>query len=241
MTLEKRLESLGLTSQEATIYLTLLQSGELPASQVANQVGLQRTTAYAILKGLVQRGFVLAYLKTGRQVFIAEKPQNLVGHFEQKLKNFTDGIPLFASLEKKQIKTTGVRFIETTTELKRFYGVILREYRGRSYVAMGNTQAWEGLDAEFFTQYRKDRAAVGIHTRLLLSGDSRAVNREERDLGREVKFLPKKYQFKSTIDIFDDKILIVSPEQTSIAVVIAVPAMIDIFKSTFELIWDLID
>ena len=40
------------------------------------------------------------------------------------------------------------------------------------------------------------------------------------------------------MNIFNDKILIISPHITSLAVVIAVPVMVDIFKSMFEIIWE---
>lgn len=238
MKVEQRLQDIGLSEPESAIYLALLRSGGLPASAVAKEVGLRRTTAYAILKGLAQKGFVEVFIKRGRQIFIAEKPRNVAGYFEKKLQAFTDGIPLLESLEKKQTQASGVRFIETIEELRRFYVGILREYRHRSYAAMGNSNAWQGLDPEFFIQFRKDRAAAGIHTRILLSHDSKETNPKENNLLREVKFLPQKYAFKSTIDIFDDKILIVSPDQTSLAVVIAVPAMVDIFRSTFDLVWE---
>ncbi|MBP6945042.1 hypothetical protein KBD61_04205 [Patescibacteria group bacterium] len=240
MNAEQRLQDMGLSEQEAAIYLILLKTGGLPASLAAKEVGLRRTTAYAILKGLAQKGFVEVFIKRGRQIFIAEKPQHIAGYFEKKLKAFTEGIPLFESLEKKHIQTTGVRFIETVDELKRFYTGILREYRHKSYAAMGNSNAWQGLDPTFFIQFRKDRAAAGIHTRILLSSDSHETNPKEHNLLREVKFLPAKYLFKSTIDIFDDKVLIISPDQSSLAIVIAVPAMVDIFRSTFDMIWDVV-
>ncbi len=240
MNAEKSLTELGLSPQESIVYVALLKSGEVPASLLAKAVTMQRTTAYTILKELVTKGFAIAYQKRGRQVFVAEKPQNVAGYFEKKLKSFTEHIPLLETLEKKQLQISGLRFIETLPELKRFYANILREYRGRSYAAMGNSNAWQGLDETFFVQFRKDRAALGIRTRLLLSPDSRITSPKDKALLREVKFVPKKYAFKSTIDIFDDKILIIGPNQTSLAVVIAVPDMVDIFKSTFELMWDLL-
>ena len=50
--------------------------------------------------------------------------------------------------------------------------------------------------------------------------------------------MPERFKFKSTIDIYADKVLIVSPELSSLAVVIAIPAMVDVFKSAFEMIWE---
>jgi len=51
-------------------------------------------------------------------------------------------------------------------------------------------------------------------------------------------FSIKRNEFKSTLNIFKDKVLIINPESSSLAVVIAVPAMVDIFRSMFEIIWD---
>jgi sugar-specific transcriptional regulator TrmB len=239
MTPEKSLQEMGLSDQEAAIYMALLKTGGLAASLVAKETGLRRTTAYAILKGMTRKGFVTVFVRKGRQVFVAEKPQSVAGYFEKRLKNFSEGIPMLELLEKKQLKSGGLRFIESVDELKRFYAGILREYRGRSYDALGNSNAWQGLEPEFFIQYRKDRANAGIRTRVLITADSGPASPTDPALLREVKFLPKNYAFKSTMDIFDDKVLIISPEQTSLAIVIAVPAMVDIFKSTFQMLWDL--
>ena len=38
--------------------------------------------------------------------------------------------------------------------------------------------------------------------------------------------------------MFDDKVLVVSPDLTALAVVIEIPVMVDIFKSIFEALWD---
>lgn len=241
MNAERSLRNLGLSPQESLIYVALLKSGGLPASAVAKEVGLRRTTAYAILKGLAEQGFVAVYVRKGSQIFMAEKPHRVAEYFERKLASFTAAIPLLEAFDKKHLQTSGLRFIETLDELKRFYAGILKEYRHKSYLIMGNTHTWEGLDHDFFTEYRKERAAAGIHTKLLLTDDSRSISPKDGNLRREVKFLPARYAFKSIFDIFDDKVLIVSPDQTSLAVVIAVPAMVDIFRSTFRLIWDLVE
>lgn len=240
MNIQTRLEELGLSKQEARVYLALLEHGECSASSLAKITSLQRTTAYAILKNLVRQGFVISSIVRRGQVFRAEKPQLLAHYYEKRLRSFVEGIPFLETLEKQQIKTAGLRFIETPSELKRFYQTILREYRGRSYVAMGNSNAWQGIEPEFFVEFRKERARAKIQTRLLLTADSDQTSPTDPTLLREIKFLPKKYTFQSTIDIFDDKILIVSPEQTALAVVIAVPAMVDIFSSVFELLWDVL-
>jgi hypothetical protein len=53
-----------------------------------------------------------------------------------------------------------------------------------------------------------------------------------------MKLLPPNYDFKTNIDIFDDKILVIGPDLSSLAVVIKIPAMTDVFKSIFEILWE---
>lgn len=235
------MKELGLSDEEVSIYLSLLRSGGAIASTVAKEVGMKRTSVYAVLKGLMQKGFVTMYYRKNKQLYYAEKPMRVANYFEKKLDAFTAIIPVLETLDKKQTQAFGLRFIISLDELKNFYHGVLEEYKGDEYCAIGSTNAWQGLEPDFFVQYRKDRAAAHIKTRILITEESRTVNPDDATLLRRVKFLPEKYRFKSTIDIFHDKVIIVSPELSSLAVVIAVPAMVDVFQGMFDMIWDFCD
>lgn len=232
------LKNLGLSDQEAQIYLALLRLGGSLASALAKDTGVKRTTIYALLKGLAQKGFIMMYYRKSKQYYYAERPARLVAHLEKKLSAFTEIIPTLESFDKKQAQAIGLRFIETKDELKKFYADVLQEYKNKEYHIIGSLHGWEDLDPAFFIQYRKDRGRANIKTKLLLTHDSRKDNPPDPALRREVRYLPPQYAFKSTIDIYKDKILIVSPELSSLAVVIQIPAMTDIFKSVFQMLWD---
>ncbi|MDO8240620.1 MAG: helix-turn-helix domain-containing protein [Candidatus Moranbacteria bacterium] len=225
----------GLSESEAQTYLTLFRLGGATASVLAKETGLQRTTVYPILKSLAKKGCVLVYFRKNQHHYYAQKPDKLASLFEKKLEFFNSVVPLFESMDRKQAQAIGVRFIETKEELRKFYMDILDDHK--SYRIIGNAHTWQNIDPEFFEQYREMRADLKIKTRLLLSADSKQDNPTAKDLLREVRFLPAEYEFKSTMNIFNDKVLIISPETSSLAVVIAVPAMVDIFKSMFEIIW----
>jgi len=232
------LKNLGLDEHESNIYLALLRLGGSRASVVAKSVGLKRTTVYPILKTLASRSFVKVYFRKNTRFYYAQKPARVAAIFEKKLESFESIIPNLETIEKRQASLFGLRFIETMDELKEFYTGVLVECKNKDYLIIGSAPAWEGLDPKFFVKYRKDRAKNKIKTKLILSSESKDVNPEEKELLREYKYLPAKHKFKSTVDIFDDKILIVSPELSSLAVVIAVPAMVDVFKSVFYMLWD---
>lgn len=233
--------NLGLTAQEATVYVACLKIGTGPASVVAKAAQLNRTTVYPILKSLARSGFVSVTYKNRSRQYRAQRPSKIAHHFQQHLASFEAIIPnLNALTESGNGEMPGLRFIETVLELHTFYEQIILDLKGKQYYTIGSTVVWLGLDPEFFTQYWKDRAKAKIKTHVLITEDSRSVNPTDPALLRIVKYLPPQYTFKSTIDIYPDKILIVGPQLSSLAVVIEVPAMTDIFKSVFELLWDML-
>ncbi len=232
------LQTLGLTEDEARTYLALLKFGGANAIALSKEVGLKRTTIYPILKSLHEKGFASTYFHNSKRLYRAEKPDKVAGQFEKRLASFSAIIPELKTIEKQTVSMIGLRFIETKQELERFYAGILIEYKNKSYSIIGSAKAWEGIDREFFQKFRRDRADAKIKTRILLSADSVEASPDDEKLLREVRVLPKKHTFKSTMDIFDDKILIVSPDQTALAVVIEIPSMVDIFKEMFEMLWE---
>jgi len=234
------IKNLGLDDQEANIYLALLRLGGLKASTIAKEVGLKRTTIYPILQSMAQRGLVNVFYRKSERMYYAEKPTKVVAVMQKKLDLFENIIPVLGVMQKNTGGQIGLQFIETLPELKNFYLKILDEYKNKSYRVIGSATGWEGLDPKWFIQFRTDRGQNNIHTRLLLTEESKNINPKNKKLLREFKYLPEKYQFKSTIDIYDDKILIVSPQLSSLAVVVAVPAMVDIFKSVFDIIWEML-
>ncbi|MBI5135247.1 helix-turn-helix domain-containing protein [Candidatus Uhrbacteria bacterium] len=233
------LKNLGLSEPEVSVYLALLKIGGSLASTVAKEAGLKRTTIYAILKTLSDKGFVSVYFRKNKRYYYAEKPQRLAQYFEKKLELFTNIIPTLESLGRKQDQQLGLRFIETKEELEAFYTSLLMRYKNKKYCIIGSLHGWEDIDPAFFKRFRVERGRTNIKTRLLLTADSRTDNPADPKLLRDVRYLPAKYTFKSTIDIYPDQILIVSPHLSSLAVVVAVPAMVDIFKSIFEVMWEM--
>lgn len=134
---------------------------------------------------------------------------------------------------------TGLHPIKTKKELRRFYTEILKKYRGQEYRIIGDISGWEKIDPVFLKRYRSNRAQAGIKTKILLSHGSKLHNPEDKSLLRECKYLPKEYAFENTVDIFDNYgVLIVSPNTKTLAIVIAIPAIVDVFKSIFEIIWE---
>jgi HTH-type transcriptional regulator, sugar sensing transcriptional regulator len=74
----KLLEQIGLTNEQAKIYLCLVSSGTLPARKIASESRVNRSLAYKILKQLVESGLVTENATPGKiSTFTALHPLKL--------------------------------------------------------------------------------------------------------------------------------------------------------------------
>ena len=233
------LKEFGLSEQETVVYTKLLEMGGADATSLAQYIDIKRTTVYPILERLISHGVVSSYDQGKKKLFTPIRPNKLPSLYEHKLQSLISIIPLLEKSQGTQTDEYGVRLIKSKRELEALYADILDEYRNREYYIIGSTPSFLNVDREFFINFRKKRAATGTKVKLLLSHDSRAEEgQKDPSLLREFKYLPEKYTFKSTIDIYDNKIVIVGPEVKALAVVIAIPPMVDVFRSIFEILWE---
>jgi sugar-specific transcriptional regulator TrmB len=235
------LKNLGLSDKEIAIYLALLKLGTTNATSLSKEVNLKRTSVYPILEKLVEQGLAKEHIQGKKKSFEATKPDQLKRLFERKILSLDAIVPYLNSLVGSNKKVHGVRFIKSKQELKGFYDEILEEYKESEYFAIGNVSNWFNIDKKYFLQYRKRRAEYKTKVKILLSSNSKEEpGQNDPSLLREYKYLPEKYNFKSTIEIFKDKIAIVGQDIDALCVVIEVPAMTDVFKSVFEILWEIL-
>jgi sugar-specific transcriptional regulator TrmB len=235
------LKDLGLSDQEIEVYISLLKTGGSDATSLSKQANIKRTTVYPILERLIKQNMVTAYEQGKKRFYSPIAPSRLASLFEMKIKNLFKVVPFLEKLKAENIKAYGIRMIQSKKDLRSFYTDILEEYKNKEYHIIGSTPTWLNTDKEFFIDYRKRRAMNNTKVRLLLSADSKKIiGLEDPSLLREHKYLPEKYVFKSTIDIFDDKIIIIGPSVDALAVVIEIPPMVDVFRSAFQILWDVL-
>ena len=233
------LQNLGLSNPEIVAYTSLLKIGETGASELAKEMNIKRTSVYPILENLIEKGVVNSYKRGSKTFFVSLSPSKLLSWYEHKLESLTSIIPVLEKLQGTQAKAYGVRFLQTKRELRSFYNEILDDYKDKTYYIIGNANTFINLDPDYILEFRRKRAALNIRTKLILSSDSKsAAGQDDPSLIRDFKYLPEKFKFDSTIDIFDDKILIIGPEVKSLGVVIAIPPMVDVFRSVFEVLWE---
>src|SRR3989338_736422 len=113
------LEQLGLDKKTEKVYRALLKLADSPATRVAKEAGLKRTSVYHILENLLQMGLASAYTHRGVKRYAAENPQKLKSYFEEKMILAGRLIPLLQREAMGKAKKINVRFFEGQNGLKR--------------------------------------------------------------------------------------------------------------------------
>ena len=141
-----KLMQFGLTRQEATIYLCLMQNKELSGYEVSKITGISRSNVYSALAGLVEKG--AAYLLEGNPnkytaVAAEEFCQNKIRHLNQLKQEIVHKIP------KITTDCEGYITISSHRHIMDKIAVMLENVAYRVYIAIPSeylAQFWEQLE-----------------------------------------------------------------------------------------------
>jgi len=181
MELKNILEEFGLSDKETNVYLALLELGPSPARAVSRRAGVNRGTAYDILRKLVDLGLASFYRK-GKQHFAAEPPERLVEAVEdkqtklQRLKvNITEKLPELKTLFVQQGGKPTIRVYEGSKGVKKILEDVLNTLSNNQikeyYVYSSSTAKDRQTVYQDFPQFNEKRIQKGINVRTISLGE----------------------------------------------------------------------
>lgn len=183
---------LGLTQNEETIYLFLLEYGATIASMVAKRLNLNRVTAYASLRSLKKKLLVTSFEKNGVAYFEAATPEEIVHLCKERVerqamleREAESMLPDLRELQARQIKPV----LEVKGELKYYQGIgavtmlvaeTLEEDEPEQLCFGLNTYHTDSKD-DSWKSYTKQRVANGMHVRSIQPDTPEAKQYQKRD------------------------------------------------------------
>lgn len=210
-------EKIGLSKNEAKVYLALLNLGSSLAGKITEKSAIHRRAVYDALNRLIGKGLVSYIIKSGKKYFIATNPEKLLEILKEKeedIKNKEETIkkilPELIS-EYKQTKSKLEASIYMGKEgLKTIMDIILKEKK--DWLSIGSTGKGPEILPYFLPGWHKRRLKLKIKYRGLIADtlEGRKRAKEFLKIGlAEIKFLPKDIQNPQTIWIFGNKVAII--------------------------------
>jgi HTH-type transcriptional regulator, sugar sensing transcriptional regulator len=237
------LEEIGLAEAESAVYIALLD-GAQSVSEVIKQTGEKRPTVYYSLNSLEKRGLVS---KTGKeygnkfQINSLKQLETIVQNNvreQEVLLEKTKKLITFYPKNTKQSKSL-VSYFESLESIKLaiFSSLYAKEKRVRSIVPAQNY--FHEMGQEFVLEYVKEKQKRKLKTIALWEDIPNKSTLSNYYDGANIRQLPidMHNSFDTTIFIFDNKTLYVSPKREQYAVLIQSEAHSKMMKAMFDNIW----
>src|SRR3989344_550645 len=218
---EKILQKIGLSDKEIKIYLTSLRLGPSSVRQVADSSGINRGTAYDILKSLIDLGLVSYYHKDKKQYFIAEDPEKIKDTIEDKKNELEKTrieldkiIPELKSIYNKAGEKPVVKLYDGFAGIKIILQDVLKSCAGetawdKEYYVYSSSTIKEYL-YNVYPDFSDDRIKQGIAVKVISIGPGG----ETRGLDTR-KWLTKKESSPTYTLIYQGKIAIISVDSNN--------------------------
>jgi len=237
------LQQLGLTSVQAKAYMQLIQSGEVPASELAKQIGETRTNTYMVLDKLIAMALVEKREQKKVATFRATNPTNLEKLTTEKKNSINSAesaikaaMPQLLSYYFTFSSEPGVRFYQGKEGIIKVYEDILRTKKPVYLIRTPSEQTYLGED--FMQKYIDKRVKLAIPVEAI-TPDIPAANHDksidESMLFHRTWFDKASYNAPVEINIYGDKVAYVSFGEEAIATIIDSPQIATAMKQLFGL------
>jgi len=229
---------LGLSEKEARLYLAALETGTGTVIQLSRKSGITRGSTYDILEEMLEKGYVSKIHKDKHMVFSPVDPEVLMKRFKDNIRDFEIALPELKGLLNKSSARPKVRYFEGLDGIKRVYEDTLTATT--EILNYSNTREilthWPSYNGD----YVKLRTRKKIFLRGIAQDDDygKKLSDDDPKFLREFRLLPPKdFQFTNEINIYDNKVAIVSFAPELIGIIIESQAIADTQRDIFKMSW----
>lgn len=238
------LTDLGLSENEARVYLACLSTGPAPILEISQVAGMKRTTVYSVVEYLKDKGLMRVELKENRKLFTAEHPDKLKSMIRLKEKIFEQNMPDILDLYNLKTNEGFIKYYEGLEAVKNVYNGLIRDVNpGDDYLIVSDYSQWRNLDPEFYDDFWIRRARRGVKTRMLLTDtpEARYAKKTEDRFGHKIKILPKDTNISTNLVITPQKVVTHQLTNPIFALVVENSSIIRMNTETFEIMWNSIN
>ncbi len=244
MILQEELTNLGLTAEEAKVYLSVVELGGSFVSAIARRAKVNRSTCYHTLDNLIKKGLISSYKKGKVLHFTAESPDRFMQMAEERMKRTKDLIPQLDSLTSSLAFKPKIRFYEGIEGVKSIFEDILKTKD--EVLGYTNIKDLTNLLPDYFRSYCHKKVKNNIRTRYIAPAlddgvdiiDDYYPKKYEPNLLEILMVNPTEFNFRNEIAIYGDKVAIIylNPDET-LGVIMESTTFAQSMKSFFDLAW----
>lgn len=237
------LEDLGLTENEARLYLASLSLGPTTVLSLAKTAEIRRTTVYSIIEALKKKGLMHIEITGFKKLYVAEHPDKLEAMIENKKSVLEKAAPEFLALYNLKGKESTVKYYEGIGAIKTIYDEVLQKIRpGDEYLVISDLQRFFDQDRAYFDNYLEKLQKNHSHTakKILATPSPQAdfQKKYSKNFNNQIKILPKTKKLSVDVMILPYAVTIFDLNEPLSAIRIENQSVIDLHKEMFEIMWN---
>lgn len=233
-----KLEKLGFTPNEATVYSYLMELGESSTGPIIKKTGLHRNIVYESLDSLVKKNVVAEITKSNKKHFRVKDPQILIDVAKNKL-----------SLTQDIVKQIQAKFNTIPHEIVIYEGqegwqsgwrTLMNQLKPKSVfytIGMGGDR-WIKLMGDFYVVYEQYAIKNKIIDKIVAYEHQRQEITEHQSKAiREIRYLPENNETPVGFEILDDRVFMEIYEEPATLIEIRSRAAAKGYKQYFDSLW----
>jgi len=242
---EPVLQQFGLSKNEAIIYEALLRHGEMGVSLLSRKSGVHRRNVYDTLQRLVEKGLVFEIVTQRETVYQGVDPKKFREFLQEKEEVLNRALPHMDSLYKQVANKSEVFVYRGPEGWKNYMRDMVR--LGDDAYFIGAKGCW--LDERvknFFPQFQKEFTKKNMTFWHIFDHEVKEEYPQILEhIGDKYRFLPAEFSTPCGIDIFGDRVNILSDmklggyEDYFSFTVVVNQQIADAFKTWFQFMYQM--
>lgn len=205
---QKELSELGLTHNEATIYETILSTGEASVTDISKASGIHRRSIYDTLERLVEKGIVFQIFGQKENLYVASDPGKLIEMIESKEKTLKKILPYLEDMRKRGGEIKESAYIYRGIEGYKNYMRDMARVAEDTYF-LGAKGNWMTPGVSFALEEHFQQSLQRSGKKVQIIFDPRVRGRQDilETAAGEYRFLPPGYETPGVVDVFGDYVV----------------------------------
>jgi sugar-specific transcriptional regulator TrmB len=240
--MKKQLQELGLSKNEATIYLFLLKNPQITTGPIIKETKISNSRVYESLNQLISKGLVTYTIQKDGKYFQAESPETFLEQEGERRKKIESLIPELKKIKQNKEFQTNTAVFEGFEGFKTAFRKIIEDCQKNEVIqVLGFSEqpfATKSLRT-FLTNMNLKSAKKKQHLEMILDQSVKKTLGKDREKEKytQVKYMPKGYISPAAIDIFQDYVYIFLWEEKPFVFMIKNQRIADSFKIYFNSLW----
>lgn len=238
--LQKNLQKLGLSENEAKVYLALLSIGFCTTGPIIKKTGLHRNIVYETLNKLLNRGLVSLSIQKGKKHFRVLSPAKILQQEKNQFDLAQEIVPTLIKMQKTEKQE--VILYEGVEGFKNAHLDAIGQMKnnGTIYVLIAGGDKWTAIMKDALKKFDHIRIKQKVNIKIVaLENQRKSMSEQAKRTLFEARFLKKSFENPADTAIYGDVTLIMVYGNPVFAIMIKNPQIAKSFQQYFNIFWEM--